>query len=106
MTSEFSYGFDELEIAPGLMAAGEADFVKRPNGSFEMTGLSLFWHPTDSIRITNDSDWIWKAIETALVKYDDQTGVLSDAYDKANRDEYDADYWRAERMERARVGLI
>lgn len=104
--SDFTYGFDELEIAPGLMAAGEADFQKRPNGSFEMIGLSLYWHPTESLRVTNDSDWIWKAVETALIKYDDSAGVLGDAYDKANADEYDPDYWRDERIERMRVGLI
>lgn len=103
--SEFTYGFDDLEIAPGLMASGEADFIKRPNGCFEMTGLSLFWHPTKSLRVTNDSDWIWKAVESALIKLDDSAGVLSDAYDKAN-DEYDPDYWRDELMERMRVGLI
>lgn len=102
---DFTYGFDELEIAPGLMAAGEADFTKRSNGSFEMVGLSLYWHPTDSIRITNDSDWIWKAIEAALIQYDDKAGVLGDAYDKANASEYDPDYWREERMERMRIGL-
>lgn len=103
---EFTYGFDELEICPGLMAAGEAEFIKRANDSFEMTGLSLYWHPTESLRITNDSDWIWKAIEAALIKYDDVSGVISDAYDKANADEFDSDYWRDERIERMRIDLL
>lgn len=102
---DFTYGFDELEIAPGLMAAGEADFQRRANGSFEMIGLSLYWHPTDSLRVTNDSDWIWKAIEKALIDYDDKAGVLGDAFDAANAEEYDPDYWRDERIERARIGL-
>lgn len=87
MSPDFSYGFDDLEIAPGVMANGEADFIKRNNGSFEMTGLSIYWHPSEALRITDDSHWLWKAIEKALVEYDDKTGVLQDAYDKAEEDE-------------------
>lgn len=107
MSREFTYGFDELEIAPGLMAWGEADFQQRANGSFEMIGLSLYYHPKDTpLRITSDAEMIWQLIEKALIALDDKCGLLSDAYNRANAEEIDADYWRDERIERMRIGLI
>lgn len=100
---DFTYGFEDLEFAPGLMATGEADFIKRPDGSFLMNGLSLFWKRANSIMITHDSDWVWQAIETALVQMDDRTGCLQSAYEKAEESEreylitLEADYAREER---------
>lgn len=106
MSREFSYGFDELEIAPGLMAWGEAEFQQRSNGSFEMIGLSLYHHPSEALRLTNPSEWIWQLVEKTLIALDDKCGLLTDAFDAANADEYDPDHWREEKLERIRIGLI
>lgn len=105
--SEFSYGFDELEIAPGLMAWGYADFQKRANDSFEMIGLSLYFHKSmDAVRLTDPSEWVWQLIERTLIQLDDNKGILSDAHDAANADEFDPDYWRDEKIERMRIDLL
>jgi hypothetical protein len=105
--TEFSYEFEDLEIAPGIMANGEADFVKMPNGRFEMTALATRWSRTDSLRFTDSSSQIWTMVAEAFAKYEDDTGRLSDACEKAEYDEdAAADYWREEKMERMRVGLI
>jgi hypothetical protein len=103
---EFSFEFNDLEIAPGISANGEADFIKLPNGHFEMTGLSIFWDRKEALRITDSSSQLWVLIAAAFIEYEDNTGRLSDACEKAEQDEYDPDYWRDEKMERMRVGLI
>jgi hypothetical protein len=105
--TEFTYGFDDLEIAPGIMANGEADFVKKPNGTFEMMGLTIYWHrDMERLNITSDDHWLWQSIEKALIKSDDSTGILMDACEKEEEKEFDPDEARERRMEYQRIGLL
>jgi hypothetical protein len=108
MSPDFTYEFEELEIAPGIMATGEADFVKRNNGSFEMTGLSIYWHPKqERLNINSDNHWLWQSIESALIKYDETTGKLQDAYDKAEEAEreYLRDQYYDDKREERNLGF-
>lgn len=106
--TEFTYGFDDLEIAPGIMANGEADFVKKPNGTFEMMGLTIYWHrDMERLNITSDDHWLWQSIEKALIKYDETTGKLQDAYDNAEEAEreYLRDQYYDDKREERHLGF-
>lgn len=77
MTPDFTFEFEELELAPGVLATGEADFVIA-RGIYIMTSLVIGWERGKRLCITSDYDPIWKLVETALLK---DTSALSEAYD-------------------------
>ena len=105
--TEFSYEFEEMEVLPGVMVWGDADFVKRANGTFEMMGLRLYWHgDKPKLTLTNSSDWFWSAIETAFIEMNDRCGILSDACEKEESKEEDPDDIRDRRLEYIRIGLL
>lgn len=97
LTNEFTYEFEELELAPGILANGEADF-QYIRGQFIMTSLVIGWSKPRLLITDGDSFW-WVTIEQALLKYKDK---LLEAFEKHRQQEieylndFEAEYAYAE----------
>lgn len=73
--TQLQYEFDDLEIAPGVIACGTAQLtrtrdatIKGDDGEYQLVDLSIGW---DSGKLTaiNDKNPLWSPIEAALNKH-------------------------------------
>ena len=78
----FTYEFEDLEIFPGVMAKGEAEFAK-VNDAFELQILTFGWKSLGEMQSVIQGEQLWNLAKAAFDKYDLETGRITDAFNEA-----------------------